>query len=164
FEHNFTDPGTPAVLRRQEYWTLLSGATGQLYGNHDTMAFPDGWKKSLDTPGTRELGYITSLFAPRQWYNLVPDQNHAVLTGGYGTYDANAAVAGNDYATAARTPDGRLVMAYLPTARTVTVDMTRLAGPANARWYDPTTGTFTPIGGSPLPNTGSQQFTPPGAA
>src|SRR5713101_6215927 len=27
------DTGTPAILRRQEYWTSLSGATGQLYGN-----------------------------------------------------------------------------------------------------------------------------------
>ena len=27
------DYGTPSVLRRQEYWTMLSGGKGQLYGN-----------------------------------------------------------------------------------------------------------------------------------
>src|SRR4029077_17214800 len=34
FEHNpGTQEGAPQQLRRQEYWSLLSGATGQLYGN-----------------------------------------------------------------------------------------------------------------------------------
>jgi hypothetical protein len=27
------DFGTPNVLRREEYWTMLSGGTGQFYGN-----------------------------------------------------------------------------------------------------------------------------------
>ena len=70
----------------------------------------------------------------------------------------------NTCATTARTPDGRLVMSYLPTALTITVNMTKLAGAATARWYDPTKGTFTTIGGSPLANTGSMQLTPPASA
>ena len=37
-----------------------------------------------------------------------------------------------------------------------------LAGPAAARWYDPSRGTFTTVEGSPLPNTGERAFTPPG--
>jgi len=40
FEDNTgMDYGDPATLRRQEYWTMLSGATGQLYGNHFTWTF-----------------------------------------------------------------------------------------------------------------------------
>ena len=35
--------GSPQTLRRQEYWTALSGATGQFYGNHYTWQFADGW-------------------------------------------------------------------------------------------------------------------------
>ena len=53
--------GTPQQLRRQEYWSLLSGAMGHLYGNHYTWQFicnqrdPAGdcigdWKNDLDTP------------------------------------------------------------------------------------------------------------------
>ena len=68
----------------------------------------------------------------------------------------------NDYATAARTPDGSLVLAYLPTRRTVTIDMTRLSGPIRARWFDPSNGAYTAIAGSPLANNGSRNFTPPG--
>jgi hypothetical protein len=34
--------------------------------------------------------------------------------------------------------------------------------PAYASWYDPTNGTFTPIPGSPLANSGTRDFTPSG--
>ncbi len=52
-EHSSSiSPGVPKTLRRQEYWTMLSGATGQLYGNHYTWQFLPDWKSHLDTPGT----------------------------------------------------------------------------------------------------------------
>ena len=60
----------------------------------------------------------------------------------------------SDYVTAGRTPDGNLVMAYLPSLRTVTVDMSQLSAAATARWYDPSRGTYTTVEGSPLANTG----------
>jgi hypothetical protein len=40
--------------------------------------------------------------------------------------------------------------------------MSRLAGPAVTRWYDPAGGIFVPITGSPFTNSGSRNFTPPG--
>lgn len=148
--------------RRQEYWSLLSGATGQLYGNHYTSQFISGWKTHLDTPGAIQFGYVKTLFAPRRWYDLIPDQNHSVVTAGYGTFLSTGSVNGSDYATAARTADGALVMVYLPTRRTVTVDMSKLSAPATARWYDPSTGTYVAIAGSPFTNTGPRGFTPSG--
>jgi len=54
------------------------------------------------------------------------------------------------------------VVAYVPDISRVTVDMTKLAGRAQARWYDATRGEFTPVRGFPLPNTGARQFVPPG--
>jgi chitodextrinase len=162
FEHNADDEGTPQILRRQAYWALLSGAAGQLYGNHYTWPFLSGWQSYLDTPGSQQMGYAKFLFESRQWYNLIPDQDHTVVTAGYGTYADSGALGDSDYLTAARTPDGALVMAYLPTSRTVTVDMSTLAAPAYASWYDPTTGSFSAITGAPLANTGSRPFTPPG--
>ena len=86
----------------------------------------------------------------------MPDQNGSVVTDGRGKFGAF------DYVSAARTPDGKLAMAYLPDKRTVTVDMTKLSGPAVARWYDPSRGTYTAVEGSPLPNSGEHAFTPPG--
>jgi hypothetical protein len=159
FEQNSENyaPGVPRVLRLQEYWSNLSGATGQLYGNHYTWQFIDGWKDQLDSPGAVQMAYVTALFEPRAWYDLVPDQGHTVVTSGFGIFGSN------DYVTAARTPDGKLVMAYVPSARTLTVDMSKLSGTVAARWYDPTTGLFADISGSPFANSGSHNFTTPGA-
>jgi hypothetical protein len=158
FEQNSENyaPGIPQVLRLQEYWSILSGVTGQLYGNKYTWQFIDGWKDQLDTPGAVQMAYVKALFEPRAWYELVPDQDHTVVTAGYGTFGSN------DYVTAARTPDGKLVMAYVPSSRTLTVEMSKLSGPVMARWYDPAGGTLVNITGSPFANTGSRDFTTPG--
>ena len=77
-------PGTPLTLRRQAYWSFLSGTTGQLYGNFYTWRFENGWKSHLNTPGSVQFGYASRLFAKRAWYRLVPDQKHVVVTSGYG--------------------------------------------------------------------------------
>ena len=76
--------------------------------------------------------------------------------------DFSGGVDSNDYATAARTGDGALVLVYMPTRRTVTVDMTQLSGPAMVRWFDPSNGAYKAIAESPLANKGSRSFTPPG--
>ncbi len=168
FEQNPGTPaGTPQQLRRQEYWSLLSGATGQLFGNHYTWQFicpqrddagncVGGWKDQLDTPGAIQIAYLDALFDSRKWYELVPDQAHTVVTDGFGTFGSD------DYVTAARTQDGTLAMAYVPSSRSITVDLSTLSGPVTARWYDPTAGTFTGIPGSPFANVGSMQFATPG--
>jgi len=162
FEHAYTGNAT---LRHQEYWTMLSGATGQLYGNGYTWPFVTGWESHFDTPGAIQFGYVTALFGPRAWYNLIPDTNHVVVTAGFGTFSAAAdlnLVNNNDYVTAARTADGSLVMAYMPTSRTLTVDLSKLSGPAVAHWYDPANGTYFPIIGSPFANSGTRTFAPSG--
>jgi hypothetical protein len=155
---------TPLTLRRTEYWTNLSGATGQIYGNHYTWTFTSGWKGFLDSPGALQMPHVKALFEPRAWYNLVPDDPTApkILTAGRGTYTTTGEVDANDYAAAARTPDGTLIMVYIPTLRTLTVAMTQLSGAATARWYDPSNGSFTAIAGSPFANTGTHSFEPPG--
>jgi hypothetical protein len=163
FENNHGwNTGTPGLLRRQEYWTLLSGGAGQLYGSYYTNHFEVDWQNQLQTPGATQMVHLKSLFEARRWFDLVPDQNHSVVVAGYGTYvDTGGPFGDNDYVTAARTTDGSLVMAYVPQLRTITVDMTRLAGSVNARWFDPANGAFVSIGSS-MPNTGIRSFTSPG--
>jgi hypothetical protein len=164
------DGGTPHILRMQEYWTMLSGADGQLYGDKYIWRFLPGWQTNLDTPGVIQLGYLKDLFAAHKWYHLVPDQARAFVTAGYGHFVSIAAaakpprgrIAGNDYVTAALTPDGTLGMAYLPQGGTITVDMRKLQKDVIARWFDPSANSFQAIAGSPFANTGTQPFTAPG--
>jgi hypothetical protein len=159
FEHYYEGPQT---LRRQEYWALLSGATGQLYGSRFIWPFSSGWHFLLDTVGVAHLTHVTKLFAGRRWWELVPDQKHSLVTAGYGTFATTGEPNANDYVTAARTPDGRLAIAYLPVLRPVTVNLRRLSGRVRAQWYDPTTGEFSTVLGSPFANSRLRTFAPPG--
>jgi hypothetical protein len=153
---------TAPILRKQEYWTMTSGTTGQLYGNGYIWPFLSGWQDNLDTPGAVQMGILRSFFEPRAWQALVPDTSHVVVTAGYGTYSSTGFVADNNYLTAARTPDGTLIVVYTPILRTFTVNMSQLAAAAATRWFDPSLGTYVAISGSPFPNTGLRNFIPPG--
>ena len=157
------DYGTPSVLRREEYWTMLSGGSGQFYGNRYTWSFVTGWESHLDTVGATQLTIWKNLFSSLPWQDLIPDQDHKVVTAGLGTYgNLQTRVSQSDFCTAARTPDGAVVVAYMPTPRTITVNMASLKAPANAQWFDPTNGAYTKVPGGPIANTGTRQFTPPG--
>jgi hypothetical protein len=199
FEHlPGTDGGSVQNLRRQEYWSMLSGAVGHVYGSSYSWRFDNGWQTKLASPGIIELSYMRGLFINRRWYDLVPDTDHSVVTAGYGQvaaytasilaylekfsgtkslinapmrklffslrrYTSFGSIVTSDYVAAARIPDGSLVIAYIPSRRTVTVDMSKLAGVARARWYDPTSGRYVEQTGSPFPNSGEMQFNSPGA-
>ena len=157
------DFGTPNVLRREEYWTMLTGGVGQFYGNAYTWSFKAGWQSHIDTPGVAQLKIWKEFFTALPWQDLVPDQNHAILTAGYGTYGTvQTRVSQSDYSTAAATPDGSLVVLYMPTARTITINMAALKGAARARWFDPSNGTDKDVPGGPFAKSGSHTFTPPG--
>ena len=158
FEHDYTGPQT---LRRQEYWSLLSGAAGQFYGNKFTWQFIKDWQTHLDTIGSKQLGYVTRLLAGRPWFKLVPDQRHKVVTAGFGTFTDTGSVNASDYVTAASTQTANWPS---PTATggTIRVDMRRLATPVRARWYDPTTGTYRAVSGSPFRKAGLRLSTSPG--
>jgi hypothetical protein len=142
------------TLRRQEYWTMLSGATGQLYGNGYTWGLNDPtWKQHFDTPAASQVGLMAKLFQSRRWQDLVPDQAHAFVTGGYGTYSTGGDVLDSSYATAAITSDGALGMVYVPSARTLAINTSKLKAGATARWFDPTNGAV---------RSASAPFTTPG--
>src|SRR5207249_5725435 len=106
---------TPLSLRRQAYYTVLSGGVlGHIFGNCPIWGFgaTQGfcpvvpWQNVLDSQGSQTVSFVGKLFASRSYYKLVPDQNHTVLTSGYQS--------GSNYATAARANDGSTVIAYLP--------------------------------------------------
>jgi hypothetical protein len=146
--------------RAQSYWADLSGATGSFYGSQFVWNFGPGWSAHMNDGGAAQVQHLRALFSSRAWQNLVPDQAHTVVVSGFGTF-SDFAAQDNTYATTARAADGSLIMTYMPTPRAITVDLTKLSGSAVGRWYDPTTGAFTTIDGSPFAASGSKSFTPP---
>jgi hypothetical protein len=158
-------PGTTGayILRMTAYWALTSGAAGYLYGNR--YVWTSLWPSygNLDSPGAAQIPYINTLFTAIDWWNLVPDQTHVVVTGGYGTYTTgNSDFYKNTYCSTAWITDGTASLTYCPNHTTLTVAMKKFSGPITARWYDPSSGMFQPIVGSPFNNTGTHQFAMPG--
>ncbi|HEY1276210.1 MAG TPA: DUF4038 domain-containing protein [Thermoleophilaceae bacterium] len=158
----------PARIRRQAYWADLSGATGQFFGNEFVWSFGNSelangtWDgpEGIGSVGHQDMERLNRFFTSHAWYDLVPDQNQTTVTAGYGTFGAA------DYVTSARTGGGSLVMAYVPPtgteARTLTVNMSRLSRKTTAQWFNPATGAYIAVAGSPFANAGSRDFTTPG--
>lgn len=150
-EHNSSE----VQIRRQAYWTILCGGFGHVVGNFPIWSFASGWQAALQSPGSMGMMYWGRLFRSRRWFDLVPDQDHKVITDGLGEFW------GSDYLAAARTNDGATLIAYMPTPRTITADMTKFPkGPVNAWWFDPHNGKASLAG--TYPAEGSHEFTPPG--
>ena len=131
------------------------------YGEKFTWKIDSTWRSHLSEPGATQFKYVGALFGSRAWYQLVPDQKHMMVVSGLGTFSSTGNAQDNDYATTARTANGTLLITYMPTARTMTVDMTKLARAAVGRWFDPTSGKYLDIAGSPFPNTGMKKIIQP---
>ncbi|MFN7997536.1 MAG: glycoside hydrolase family 140 protein [Bryobacteraceae bacterium] len=150
-EHN----ASAVQVRRQAYWAILCGATGQFMGNRPIWLFDLGWQEALNSTGAQDMTRLGELFASRPWYELVPDQKHEVVVEGLGEFR------GLDYLAAARTSDGATIIGYMPTTRKITIDMSKVSGKAaKAWWYNPRTGQANSAG--EFPTSGKRQFTPPG--
>ncbi|GAA0907381.1 DUF4038 domain-containing protein [Pseudonocardia zijingensis] len=141
-------PGTPVtgdvVLRRQMGWALTSGSPGYFYGSDDWEFLP-GWEGRLDTPAVAQLSRMRELFASLAWWTLQPDESTDILTGGRGEHVApgvDVGIMDDEHVTAAR--GGDTFIAYVPTARTLTVDPAALAQPT-ARWVDAAVATAPPV-------------------
>lgn len=108
----------------------------------------------MNAPSSAAMTHWGKLFRSRPWAELVPDPEHQVVTDGLGERW------GLDTTTAAATPDGKLIIAYMTAAREITVDLAKMAaGKTDAWWFNPRTGEAVKIG---LLETGApRKFTPP---
>ena len=135
-------------LRTQAYHAMLAGSTGHVFGNNPIWHFSSGglftpprgvtWQTALGGPGSRGMAVAGRLLRSIAWWNLRPDLDGRWLVAGEQS--------GQQRAVAAVSCNRRLVVAYVPTSRTVTVDLRQLAGTtATLIWYDPTDGTARPV-------------------
>jgi hypothetical protein len=150
---------TQQQLRAQSYWTVLSGGIGHIFGNCPVWHFDSspgwcgvsGWKNQMNSQGHLNMGHFRDLFSSRRWGLLIPDANHKALTAGYGS--------STSFAAAAYCSDSSSIIAYLPTSRAVTLNLSMVGGDSAAVWwFKPSTGDYTREG---TYGHTSQSFTPP---
>jgi len=142
---------TPLWVRRQAYYSYLSGASFT-YGHNDSWRVLPTWKKALDAPGAVQMGVLKRIFLERQeWWHLVPDQS--IFASGGNTK-------GDVLNLAARHKNGKWTMVYLGAKATFSLNMGKLVGKqAKATWVDPATGKSAAAG--VVPNSGVQTFSTP---
>ncbi len=158
-------------VRRNMHWPILAGGAGHAHGNDPIWRMGSGWKANLNEPSRRCLEHVYTIYKDRAWHMLVPESNVKgalpFIHSGREFYDGTRTkdeAKGQKFVVAARTPDGTLGMAFLPTTHpgAIGIDLSRFAGPVTAIWADPTSGRETVISGSPLPNDGPRTFARPG--
>ncbi len=154
-ESNDGGGGSPQRVRRQAWWVMLSGATGHAYGCANVWNFQSDWRSRLDLPGARHLSLMASMLKQRQWWRLVPDQQHQLVTAGYGSWGSL------DWATVGRSDDGAFAVVYAPWARDLSIDMGRIGSSVTATWYDPTSGRWIAVAGSPFTGGGVRSLAMP---
>lgn len=149
------ESASAATVRAQAYQAVLSGASGHLMGNHPMWDFSSGWEQALNSAGARTLSHLRNLYASLPWWSLQPDGDGALITSGRGSDASRAACAA--------AADGSLALCYVPTSRNVTLKLDGLFGPTiEARWYDPTSGSYTTIQQSPFQSNATTSLSSPG--
>lgn len=145
-------------VRRFQWWGWLSTIEGYISGNGYVWPFNSGWNSHLSTQGANDMARLNTFIKSIAWYNLVPSGLNSMRT----LISGNTSVSASNYVSAAASPTGNLLVAYIPPAHSgsITIDMTGMAV-TRARWFDPTNGNYTTISGT-LPNTGTKTFTPIG--
>jgi hypothetical protein len=158
------NPMLGAREAREAFWAHLlnSGCAGHTYGANGVwqVNLPDKrfgkspggrdwggtpWREAMNLPGSTQLSRAKKFLLTLPWHQLAPATN--VFTGA---------------TSAAATADGRCALAFTVGGKVLAMDFAKLSAPATARWFDPTNGELKAIEGSPFPNTGSHEFTPPG--
>lgn len=143
YENDGFNTQTPTRIRTQAYHALLGGAAGQFFGNNPLWHFdgpgccsdnhfPTRWQEALALEGSRSMGVLAGVFANYPWHLLTPDIESRFVTDGVRS--------GHDRIAAAVASDATFAIVYIPTGRTMKVELDRLRGQAKAKWIDPVDG------------------------
>lgn len=134
--------------RQTAYWSMLSGACGHTYGNHNIWQMyteqrkpiswvRTNWQTALNQPGSRQVGLMKKMLEKRNWQRMVPAQDIIV--------SENPEDRG--YIVASASQDGDFVMVYTPYGRKFTVKTDGIKGDSiNAWWFNPRDGKTISLG------------------
>jgi hypothetical protein len=151
YEGEHDDWGSAHQVRKQAYWSMLSGATGHAYGSDNWRTHPH-WRDLIQKPGAISLGHLPKVFEDLEWWGLEPD-------GGDWLADVGTGWARNDHAVGAFSPDASRGAVYVPSPRPIT--LTERADGLRARWWDPVSASAVPAAAQA--SSVGPSYAPPGS-
>ena len=134
--------------RRAGWWSMLGGACGHTYGNHNIwqMWLPDRepisvartpWTQALDYPGAFQAGHMRSFFESLEWQKLTPALD-LVKSGP----DAN----GREILSAIAS-DSSFVVVYSPYGMDFSLDLGNIdSADLTAKWFNPRNNSYVDFG------------------
>jgi hypothetical protein len=113
------------------------------------------WKSLLDSKGADNITKVAGLYSEIDWDKLEPDFDEKFIL------PVSSSDAGK--ITTALANDGTFGIAYFPESRSATLDLTRITvgKKVKAQWFDPTSGEYAEVTGSPFKKE-NRSFTTPG--
>ena len=127
-------------VRQAAWWSMLSGAAGHTYGNHNIwQMWQPGrdpvshartpWRQALEHPGAAQMGVMRRILEAHGFGTLKPAQQLLVVAGEDGRQQR-----------AAETADGKTLIVYSPYGDTIRLKRMAVPSGFGARWFDPRTG------------------------
>lgn len=151
-----------ADVRRAAYQALCSGACGGFFGCNPVWGFGEPNANGgagaaaviagqLGSAGATQMSYLRALLDAYAWWKLTPSSGSALVTSALGGGAARVCPA--------LASDGSFAWVWSPGVN-VTVNLAAFTPTSvRARLFDPTTGGFAAVGGSPFVNSGTQTIT-----
>ncbi len=167
-EHGVTEQR----LRMQAFDAILGGAAGHVFGNNPIWHFdgpgiypsPLDWKDALDSAGAKSMQHFQKLMNGLAWWTLQPAQRLIVNNRNqsyWSKFQRWLSSNADKRAVGAVAEDGSLAVIYLPSARSIEINLALLSSTnVTADWYDPTDGSYLSTETELHPN-GTQVFTSP---
>jgi len=135
---------TDRDVRNASYWSLfatpIAGITygangiwpwlreGEKILNHSDAPGTSLWNKSINFPGSIQMGYLAQFIRKFEWWNLFPAQELLIKQPGDQTF--------NHFVSLVKSIDNKTMIAYLPVKLTVKIRKPS-AFDYHVRWFDP---------------------------
>jgi len=152
-EPNYEEIGfriTAKDVRNASYWSLFSTPiAGVTYGangiwpwlaegekilNHNDKGGVTGWRKSLDFPGSIQMGYLTEFFQKLEWWNLFPANEILAEQPGDSVF--------NNWISVVKSGDDETIVAYIP-EKTEVILFNPKGIKYTAKWFNPVTNEYS---------------------
>ena len=152
-EPNYEEIGfriTAEDVRNASYWSIFATpVAGVTYGangiwpwlaegerilNHNDKGGVTGWRKSIEFPGSIQMGYLAEFIRQFDWWNLYPANEMLAQQPGEKTY--------NHWISVVKSPDDKIIIAYIPYKAEI-----KLFNPEgiqySAQWFNPVTNEYS---------------------
>jgi hypothetical protein len=151
-------------VRQAAWWSMLSGAAGHTYGDHNIWqmwqpgrdpisAARTPWRNAIKHPGSAQMGIMRRMLEAHGFGTLKPAQQWLVSSG-----------EGARYQAAAESRERQYLIVYSPYGDNIRLRRNAIASGFSTKWFDPRTGAMVDAGGSAIAFQDQELvFDPPGA-